>query len=736
MKKSHKSLLLRFDRVLSQDVMRQALMLIAILVVVFVISFILLSVAGNDWGTFCKEKNISKWVFPLYLLIDGNTFHDFCTDSGANRITVFITCMIYIAGVILFTGMLISVMTNMIERRVENHKDGLIHYLQSGHYVIMGFDDLVPSFISYIFGKDKDAYVLILTSVDAEKVKEKLSKTFCKKQLERVIVNYGHRTNLESYKDIRLEAAEEIFVVGYHLHDAHDAINVECVDNISNYLSSPNTKQKPSRITCVFRDIDTYSAFKTTEIFDKVNELGIEFVPYNFYTNWAKQVFVKRSHKLSYDPKDTHEIKYPAVFGNGIGPDNPRYVHLVFVGTTNFAVAFAMEAAHVLHFPNFIKNKNLKTRITFIDLNADKEKDEFITRNRHFFEVQSYCYQDLSGDPKREAVDTKASFSKEEGYVKGEDYDFLDIEFEFIKGDIYSSQVQQEIKVWAKDTNGQYLSIFLAMANQRNNFVMGMNMPDEVYDNDIPVFIRQDRSDNFVTNLRNADNKKRPYYTIKDGKVSEPDNRCLRYANIYPFGMKAAAYSADDKSLKRAKLINYLYSTADYSKNTFQSIMALNAMPKEMIFEEADKLWNGDYDNTDETKRKGLDVSLKWSNLYNSYTIRIKQATLQAVRGLSLEDKSMDTAALTPEQTDMLAEVEHNRWNVEKLLMGYRKPHWNEDKYKAESRDDKKLIEKNKKLYIHHDIRPFDQLDNVKELDYEFSRYIPWIIEMTENNDN
>ena len=162
--------------------------------------------------------------------------------------------------------------------------------------------------------------------------------------------------------------------------------------------------------------------------------------------------------------------------------------------------------------------------------------------------------------------------------------------------------------------------------------------------------------------------------------------------------------------------------------------MALNALPKEMIFEEADKLWYGDYDNLDETKRKGLDVSLKWSNLYNSYTIRIKQATLQAVRGLSLEDKSKDTAELTPEETEMLAEVEHNRWNVEKLLMGYRKPHKNEDKYNIGNKDDKKLLKKNKELYIHHDIRPFDQLDEVKELDYEFSRYIPWIIEMTENN--
>ena len=77
-----------------------------------------------------------------------------------------------------------------------------------------------------------------------------------------------------------------------------------------------------------------------------------------------------------------------------------------------------------------------------------------------------------------------------------------------------------------------------------------------------------------------------------------------------------------------------------------------------------------------------------------------------------------------------LAIVEHNRWNVEKLLMGYRKPKKDEDKYEYPEFADK--LKKNKALYVHHDIRPFNQLKTIKELDYEFSRYIPWIMKMTE----
>lgn len=714
MEKQHKSLLLWFDRALSQNILRQIVILVIILIAVFIASFLLLFLSGNDWINYCEEHHISKWIFPLYLLIDGNAFSGFYDNTNVSEIAIFIACLVYIAGVIIFTGMIISVMTNIIERRVEDHREGHIHYLQSGHYIIMGYDDMVPSFIKYAFKKDPDAYILILTSARVVDITEKLRKSFDDDQMKHIIVNYGHRTTPEAYKPIHLEASKEIFIVGNHSQPAHDAINVECVDCICHYLENIHSDQHPSKITCVFKDLDTYAAFKTTDIFKKVREQGVEFIPYNFYAGWAKQVFVKRSYLNNLDQK---EVKYPTVFGNGITPQDEHFVHLVFVGTSNFAVAFAMEAAHILHFPNFNENNQLRTRITFIDLNADKEKDEFITRNRHFFEVQSYRYQDLTGERcKVEIIEPNGDFSTK---------NFLDTEFEFIKGDIFSKRVQDEIAEWANDKTHQYLSIFLAMDNQHNNFVMGMNMPDEVYDNEIPLFICQDRSDNFVINLREAANKDTYEYTKMDhsGELAKPIPRSARYAHIYPFGMNETAYYADDKSLKRAKLINCLYNTADYTNRKFMGRLSLEAIPKKELWKEADNMWHA------------LSVAHQWSNLYNSYSIRTKLATLRAMRGLSINDFSKDTSPLSEEEVKELAQIEHNRWNVEKLLMGFRKPHHDEDPYKTENKDIRKVLKKNKNLYIHHDICPFEELDEIKELDMEFSRYIPWIMEMTEKQE-
>lgn len=713
-KKINRSLWLRFDRTLSQDTLRQVVILIIALGIAFVLSVLLLSLFGGNLDGYYGKQHISYWTLPLYLLIDGNAFSNLYTSGAVNGGAVVTACVIYIVGVVIFTGMLIAVISNIVERRVEDYKKGHIHYLKAGHYIIMGYDDMVSSFINHIFAKDSNAYILILSSTDATKIKESLSRLFKKDLMKRIIVNYGYRTSIESFKGIHLESAEQVYIVGHHSNSAHDAINVESVDCIRKYLSESAIKDYPQRITCTFKDLDTYAAFKTSEIFSWFSDKNIEFVPYNFFSGWAKQVFVKCSYHDMENPDKEHQ--YPTVYGDGITEEDKKYVHLVFVGTTNFAVAFAMEAANVLHFPNFIKNKELRTRITFIDKNADKEKDEFITRNRHFFEVQSYYYDDLTNVEKEK----KEPLEKRNEYVmfEGENSNFLDVEFEFIKGDVFSKQVQDKISGWAGEHNNkQYLSIFLALSNQRENFVMGMNMPDSVYTNKVNVFIRQDRSDNFVTNLRMADSTKEfTYAKIDDGKI-HTFKRMARYANIYPFGMNEAGYSEDDRSLKRAKLINYLYSTMP-SDNKFQSILELDAMSEEQIWLEANEKW------------RDLTVALKWSNLYNAYTIRTKLVCLRAMRGLKVDDKSRDIETLSDYEVDVLAKVEHNRWNVEKLLMGFRKPNSDEDKY--EHSDMAEDLQVNKKLFIHHDIRPFEKLGDIKELDKEFSRYIPWIMKMTE----
>lgn len=705
MTKPRKKILLALDKALSESLIKQIVILVVLLALTLALSFILLSFSGSEWEAFCDEKQLRWWLLPLYLLIDPNALNNLYINTGIHGWMLLASTIVYILGTVVFTGMIIGVINNAISNRVENHRNGYTHYLLSDHYLIMGYDEMVPSIIQDIFSKDKSAFVLLLTAYDVQKVKEWLNKSVAKAQLDQVIVNFGHRTASEYYPEIHLETSKEIFIVGYRTNPSHDAVNIECIDSICSYLKKHKTEQLPKRITCVFEDLDTYAAFKTTEIFKEVGELGIEFVPYNFYAGWARQVFVTRSYKEKSDP--TNAISYPCVYGNGIGPDDKKHVHLVFVGTSNLAVSFAMEAAHLLHFPNFDeKHRKPKTRITFIDQNMEKEMPLFVTRNRHFFEVQNYLYEDISLErkpiPEQSAKDN-----------------FLDVEFEFIRGDIYSKVVQDKIRDWASDIKGQYLSLFLAMADQRSNFMMGINMPDEVYDNAIPVFIRQDRADRFVTTLRvsdkkNAKEKGLKHHQVDNGTLESKDYKG-RYANIYPFGMDDMAYCRDEVSFKRAKLINYLY--CNVKDGRFPDSLVLAAISDETLWKDADALW------------KGLSVADKWSNLYCAYSIPCKLASLRIMRGLKPDDTSQDQQPLTEKEIHTLAVVEHNRWNVEKLLMGFRRPKENEDKY--EHPEFKDELKANKKIFIHHDIRPFSDLDDIQQMDFEIVKHIPWILKMT-----
>ena len=176
MKKKHKSIWLRFDRVLAHDLLKQALILVVLFAVLFVVSYVLLSFSNLEWREFCRSHNLSKWLLPLYLLIDTNALNNLYINDSVHGWMLFASSLTYLAGLFVFNGMIISVMTNAISSRVERHNDGLIHYLKSGHYIILGYDDICPSILDSIFGKDPDAYILILTSASPQKVRERLKK--------------------------------------------------------------------------------------------------------------------------------------------------------------------------------------------------------------------------------------------------------------------------------------------------------------------------------------------------------------------------------------------------------------------------------------------------------------------------------------------------------------------------------------------------------------------------------
>ena len=731
--------LLKFDRTFSDKIWWQIIILLGVVLVALLIGLVICYFLA--FGKECEKVNFFEWA--LYLLIDGNALSNIYTDNypGGERpwLTLLFAILGSLLGVIVFGGMLISVLSNMLLRRIENYRKGKNTYVIDNHYVILGYDEIVPSIIKQIC-TNEDAYVLLQSSLPSEEIAEKIHSSIAQDCEKRVIIKNGHRTSVNDLEELKLNQACSIYIVGDRTKPSHDAMNIDCMEKVCIILKKNEKKGLPESITTVFEDPDTYAALQVTDLFEDIRNLKVEFIPYNFYSDWAKQMFV-----------DTDGDRYPFIDGDGISSKSDKHVHIVIVGTSSFGVTLGVEAAKMLHFPNF-DGKNNRTEITFIDLNADKELQLFMTRARHFFEVQEHKYGEFvrEGDKLVYKEETMPAT-----VFNGKDANFLDVEFRFVKGDIYTKEIQALITEWACDDK-QILSLIFAMRDSRSNMAIALNMNDKIYECGTRIFIRQNTSSKFVDKVREMSQTAKEKMVIGNDGMPKALTIKGRYSNVFPFGMTDIIFDIDKRAQQMAECINYIYNyyydnnylvnengnpiqgenIDDEDKKNFtlshqllqhgesilQGMMKYN---KEDVLENAHQLWIG------------IKVSDQWSNLYSAYNIGFRERSLNAEGYRECRNLSAETLL-------KMAEVEHNRWNVEKLLMGFKKPQKEEDAYHLDlnlyEEDQRKGVfngfkkTNNKNQYIHGDIRPFNQLNEIQELDKEIIRFIPWFNEMVNKN--
>lgn len=732
---------LKFDRTFSEKIWWQIVFLLIFVIIALIVGLVICYFL--TYGERSREIGFYEWA--LYLLIDGNALSNIYTDEyvGGARPwgTLLFSILGSLVGVVVFGGMLISVLSNMLERRIENYRKGKNIYVKEGHYVILGYDEIVPSIVKQICSSNEDAYVLLQSSLPSEDIAEKIHSSIAQNCEKRVILKNGHRTSTQDLSELRLNKACHIFIVGDRTKPSHDAMNIDCAEKVYEILKKNENKGLPQTITAVFEDQDTYAALQVTDMFEDLRNLGVEFIPYNFYTDWAKQMFA-----------DTDGKRFPFIDGEGISTKSNKHVHLVIVGTSSFGVTLGLEAAKMLHFPNCDGKKN-RTIITYIDLNADKELQLFMTRAHHFFEVQEYIYGEFVAEIKDNIrVVSYKEETKSPTLFKDDDANFLDVEFRFVKGDIYTREMQDLITKWACD-DSQILSLIFAMRDSRHNMSIAMNMDDKVYERGTRIFVRQNTSSKFLDKVRNLSQTEKEKKIINKDKSIGSIQIKGRYANIYPFGMTDIMFDINKRTQHIAECISYIYDVyfdknyivdengQPLSKEKDGKVIGEGVSLQKQLLENGEKVLQGMMAfNKDDVLRVAHQLWIKhkvsdqWSNLYSAYNIGFRERTLH-VEGCA------DCMRLSPEILVKMAEVEHNRWNVEKLLMGFRKPTPEEDAYKLDLSNNKESERQdifdsfkkanNKNHYIHGDIRPFNQLNEIQEIDKEIIRFIPWFLKMS-----
>ena len=586
-------------------------------------------------------------------------------------------------------------------------------------------EDKKKNSLNYAHEKE-NAYVILQTSSKVAKVRQMLQAYLTEDEYNRVIIYSDLRNSYEGLDALHLQHASEIYVLGENTtldggETYHDTMNMRCVNMIAKVLgnekphkrllkrlsrldgkigklnkkiqaihteSSPKKKKKQrienritrleNRLSRIHNKIDhqkrvckvlfeyqtTYSIFQFSDVATEVKE-AMHFIPFNRYESWARRVIVDNHALALIDENDKqcehakeHENKvtYRPLDGyEGIRFDDEQRVHFIVIGMSKMGVAMGVQALFQAHYPNYVKNSSLRSRITFIDANAEQEMQFFKGRYASLFELARHRYIDANTCKENQLnsrygwVDPTRQKDYPWMHLSKGGKNFLDVEIEFVKGELESDGVREYLRQVTADERSK-VTIAICLPETHQAVAAALYMPAEVYPKVKEIWVYQREAADIIRNLN-----------------PENDNKELNehYKKLKPFGMLYGEYIDSRTYYLKALLVNGIY---DLDK---KSVLDPLDMDDKTTYKKLRKRWNS------------LSVALKWSNKYFADTIY--QKIRSAMPTPLAEDAAIggynNPAFFTEgwyedvkhalKEAKGLAECEHNRWDVQQLLLGF-----------------------------------------------------------------
>lgn len=640
------------------------------LFVLFLISLLL---------SFCKVRLISKDQSSGGPLLD--VFSQFA-DPGNIPLAEGIWGKLFAVlcaflGVLCLSGLVVSSVVSFITRVSERWKNGMLRYDKffSNYVVIIGINEQTATIIKSSLRRPEVEYVLIQTRKDVGKARAKIELQLEKVEEKKVVFYYGDRALNEDVKSLHLEKAIEVYILGEDMHyeneEDHDAYNVACLEHIAKYIHENEHKiNKNEKLKCHvnFEYQSTFMAFKFTHLYRGLNET-IKFLPFNVHEIWAKKILVdtyavvpsgKNAEKKVFDylPLDTIRVASRDEKAEYIKFDSEETVHLVVVGMNQMGVALAMQAALLIHLPNFHRDNRLRTTISFID-NAAIKEGEFL-RGRYDALFSLCLYREVvigkdkwvNGDVRQETEEKrkqKADFEK--GWINplkdgrysfmrknanDSNENFMDLQWEFIEGNVASSDVRSYLSSISEDSS-KTTTIAVCFNNPQQSIATALYLPEKVLKRALQVFVYQQNTMDMID------------------KVSTSETEWKRYGKLRPFGMIEGCYSGAVFDNKLAKFANMAYAD--------KTLTSESAEPtKDTYRYRTYRLW----------EELGIVDKLANIDLVDSFGLKLRSMGLNEYG----DEKTLQRYANRKGKKDnnflYVARAEHLRWLTERLTMGYR----------------------------------------------------------------
>jgi len=482
-----------FDKAISQGHSTQ----LAWLALVFIVLYVIMAGWMGTFNSFnLLPENVgglNPFSLTFMLFTDSGTLGDALkAESHISGLVTLFCLTISILGALVFTGLLISVFSNYIQRRVEDFLNGKIRYKLSNHIIFIGYDDSIPFLINQIYSTSQEPpQSIIFTSSDTNTVRKKIEPKIAHQRFfEHVLFYCGQRNSEKALSQLCIDTAREIYIIGNHKNDNHDELNIQCLNCIIHILEQSNFKCNFEVRKPIYIQMEGHTRFKKSKLWWEKERL-VEVRPFNTYVDWAKI--------LLYGSNLNGSCVYPKIVDS---TDN-RIINVVIFGMNRFGRALGIEALSSL--PDLFEpgGSEIKSRVTFICEDAAKEMDIFKIYYKELFNQIEYILIDFQNE----------KTIKEHYKPETEE---LPIAFEFVSSSAFNP-------------------LLYSFLEERNH--------DENYKMSIFACTEKDTTDsNIALSLPIANANKYILQRYGTASISEMSKHMPNSKSFYPFGMIDEGY--------------------------------------------------------------------------------------------------------------------------------------------------------------------------------------------------
>jgi hypothetical protein len=545
------------DRTISGGIKSQLTLLLVTIATALAIFFIIamlfsIQLHGHEeWG----ER---LWAVYNNFVDPGNQIEE---TAWPNRILV---GLISISGSVLLGGVLISTISNIIERRVGVVYAGRMTYRNiKNHYVLIGFNELSINMIRELYDECPSARILLMSGMESATVRHRIQSALPVEVERQVLVYFGNIESIEELQRLNIESAIEVYVLGDEERYGRDAKNIAIMHLVST-LRGKCYDGKMMPVYVQFDSIPSYSNIQKMnlppEVFCIEGKPNIFFRPFNLHENLARQLWslYGADCERRYDPLDYRPISITQQPDGSWSATSQDYVHLVIVGFNRVGRSLLLEALRICHYANYDDrlpaDERIRTRITLVDREMEAQKDYF-----------------------------KAQFPYIESQID-------DIEVEYCHDDICSTAMRTRLQQWAQNKHCM-LTVAICVHDPDLSLSLGLNLPHEVYQYQCRVLIRQE---------------------FNNDLSSMVDDEKGRYRYVKVFGMVDRGIKKNILQDKLALYVNYLYDCC-YADESLKQKEVLKKMYESygnhsadfiLMNHQAQYLWNK------------LSEPLRWANRY------------------------------------------------------------------------------------------------------------------------